>query len=103
MTDGLPGSVDTGLPPPTDDEAWSAAVLKGVADFPRGSAAGPSGLRSSCLYDLLKTGPHVSALVSALAVFVAECAHGAMPVDLAPYLSAATLVPLKKPDGGSDR
>ena len=77
LTEGLPGSVDTGLPPLTDKEAWSAAVLKGVADFPRGSAPGPSGLRPSCLYDLLKAGPHVSSLLAALATLVAGmCSRG---------------------------
>ena len=71
-----------------------------VSDFPQGSPSGPSGLRPSCLYDLLKRGPYVSSLVSALGAFVAECAHGLLPQDLAPYLGAATLIPLRKPDGG---
>ena len=75
IAEALPGSVDTGLPSPQDVEEWIPAVLKGVADFPRGSAAGPSGLRPSCLYDLLKRPSHVSTLTKELAVFVSDCSH----------------------------
>ena len=103
ITQALPGSVDTGLPSPAAIEEWLPAVLKGVADFPRGSAAGPSGLRPSCLYDLLKRGPHVSTLTRALAVFVADCAHGLLPLNLSAFLGAAYLIPLRKPDRGFAR
>ena len=96
----LPQVVDHGLPPLEDLKFWSQAVLKGVADFPRGSAPGPSGLRPSCLYDLLKRGPHVSKIVVELAALVALAAHGKFPAELAPTFGAATLVPLRKPDGG---
>ena len=74
--------------------------MQGVADFPRGSAPGPSGLRPSCLFDLLKRGPHVSKLAVELAALVALAAHGLLPPDLAPLFGAASLIPLKKPDGG---
>ena len=96
----LPQVVDHGLPSLEDLKFWSQAVIKGVADFPRGSAPGPSGLRPSCLYDLLKRGPHVSKVVVELAALVALSAHGKFPAELAPTFGAATLVPLKKPDGG---
>ena len=96
----LPHVVDTGLPPLDDVKIWLEAVLKGVADFPRGSAPGPSGLRPSCLFDLLKRGPHVSKLAVELAALVALAAHGLFPAELAPLFGAASLIPLKKPDGG---
>ena len=96
----LPAVPDPGLPSLEDIKFWSDAVIKGVADFPRGSAPGPSGLRPSCLYDLLKRGPHVSKLVTELAAFVALAAHGMLPADLAPLFGAASLIPLRKPDGG---
>ena len=92
--------MDTQLPDPQHLAPWTEPVLRGVADFPRGSAPGPSGLRPSCLYDMLKRGPHVSTLTYALAQFVAICAHGLFPADLAPPLAAANLIPLRKPDGG---
>ena len=94
------GSVEHGLPPLDDYKFWTDAVLKGVADFPRGSSPGPSGLRPGCLYDLLKRGPHVSKVVMALAALVAILAHGKLPNDLAPLLGGANLIPLRKPDGG---
>ena len=34
----FPGAVMTGLPDPMDRDIWASAVLKAVADFPRGSA-----------------------------------------------------------------
>ena len=96
----VPSPADPGLPSLEDVKFWSEAVLKGVADFPRGSAPGPSGLRPSCLFDLLKRGPHVSKLAMELAALVALAAHGHLPADLAPLFGAASLIPLKKPDGG---
>ena len=96
----VPGSVDLQLPDPQHIPSWSGPVLRGVADFPRGSAPGPSGLRPSCLYDMLKRGPHVSTLTESLAQFVALAAHGMFPADLAPPLASANLIPLRKPDGG---
>ena len=36
IAEGIPGSIDTGLPPHSAVEDWIPAVLKGVADFPRG-------------------------------------------------------------------
>ena len=99
-TTQLPGTVDHGLPPMDDFKFWSQAVLKGVADFPRGSAPGPSGLRPACLYDLLKRGPFVSKVVVELAALVAVAAHGLLPPEVAPLFGSANLIPLKKPDGG---
>ena len=52
------------------------------------------------LYDLLKKGPHTSALLQGLARFTSLAAHGRLNADLAPFLGAANLIPLKKPDGG---
>ena len=40
----LPGAVDTKLSDPQNMGAWTRPVLRAVADFPRGSAPGPSGL-----------------------------------------------------------
>ena len=79
----LPGALDTKLPTVTSVGMWSKLVLKGVADFPGGSSPGTSGLRPSCLYDMLKRGPHVSTLTEALASFVAICAQGLFPTDVA--------------------
>ena len=100
ILESLPGTVDSGLPGVNEEEVSITSTLKAVADFPSGSAAGPSGLRPSCLYDLLKRGPHVTALTRALASFVSQCAHGLLPPVVAPFLGAATLIPLRKPDGG---
>lgn len=42
----------------------------------------------------------MSTLARALALFFPECAHGGFPEDLAPFMAGATLISLKKPDGG---
>ena len=75
-------------------------MMKAVADFPRGSAPGPFGLCPCLLYDILKRGPQVSKLISSLADFVKTCAYWGLPRSVAQYLAAATLIPLRKPDGG---
>ena len=88
-----------GAPPP-DDEAPSPLtlavtlepdeVLKALKAFPKGSAAGPSGLRPQHLLDGVRDRDQkaaLDALTNALQVVVAGC----VPACVAPNLAGASL------------
>ena len=69
-----------------------------ILGFPRGSGAGPSGLRPQHLQDILRTDAGASAsLLAAVDSFVKMCLDGEVPQSATPFLCAANLVPLKKP------
>ena len=73
-------------------------VLKALRSFPRGSAAGPSGLRPQHLLDGVRERDQraaLEALTDALNTLVA----GRVPTALAPALAGASLFALNKDDG----
>ena len=72
-----------------------------VSNFPAGSAAGPSGLRPQHLQDVLRGGSGLDAsLLRALDGFLRFCVNGQLPAAAAPFLCAANVIPLRKPEGG---
>ena len=73
-----------------------------ISDFPAGSAAGPSGLRPQHLQDVLRAGSGVAAsLLRSLDVFLQLCIDGRLPSAAAPFVCAANVIPLRKPEGGA--
>jgi hypothetical protein len=74
-------------------------VAKMVHSFPRGAAAGPSGLRPQHLKDAF-AGPHGDEVREHLAALVNLLARGEAPASIAPHLAGATLIALTKQDGG---
>ena len=79
----------------------SSEVLRAVFSFPSGSAGGMDGLRPQHLKDMLgKRDDTESVLCDALKAFADFVIAGKVPLDLRPFLFSATLVALKKKDGG---
>ena len=73
------------------------AVSNAVRGFRRGTAAGPSGLRSDHLREALQTA-HCDEVLTHLTAVVHLLAAGQVPLDLAPHLAGATLHALPKGD-----
>ena len=72
-----------------------------ICDFPAGSAAGPSGLRPQHLQDVVRAGSGVAAsLMTSMDSFLQLCLDGRLPAAAAPFLCAANVIPLRKPEGG---
>ena len=69
-----------------------------IGHFPPGSAAGPSGLRPAHLKEcLLHSDIHRKTdFLRELDVFTRNAINGTIPVQAAPFLCAATLIPLRK-------
>jgi len=69
-----------------------------VRTFPRGSAAGPSGLRPQHLLDCLNSADSAAkaGLLKALLNLVTTTSSGRLHPRAAPYLCAARLIPLRK-------
>eukprot|EP00973_Karenia_brevis_P022642 3116123-Karenia_brevis.AAC.1 len=70
-----------------------------VRSFPRGSAAGPSGLRAQHLADA-PTKTEKGQVLEQLCAAVQLLARGEAPDALAPHLAGASLLALEKKDGG---
>ena len=90
-------------PPPPPDDLWDTDdIHKALKSFPQYSAPGPSGLRAAHITEALTCGAAGPAdlLEEGLENFVGACATGDFPTALAPYLSAARLIPLSKKGGG---
>ena len=75
------------------------AVLKAIKSFPRGSAAGPSGLRPQHLRDALVRGMRDEVLQHS-AELTTLLARGRAPTGIAQWICGASLVALPKPQGG---
>jgi len=73
-----------------------------VRSSPPGSAAGPSGLRPRHLLDCLNSAESAAktALLEALLTLVTTVSASRLHPCAAPYLSAASPIPLRKKDGG---
>ena len=72
-----------------------------VLDFPRGTLAGPSGLRPQHLQDVLRTaGGAANVLLASLDLFVKACIDGSLHRSAFAFLCAANLIPLRKPEPG---
>ena len=74
-------------------------VQRAIETFPNASAPGPDGFRASYLKDLI-TLPGSSSFLSVLTSFFNIMGTGSFPTILAPFYSAATLIPVKKKDNG---
>ena len=77
-------------------------VLKAALSFPKGSSAGPSGLRPAHVREALQCGTSAveDDLLNALAEFCHVCTSGVISRDVGPFLLAANLLPFRK-EGGS--
>ena len=73
-----------------------------IRSFPKGSAGGPDCLRPQYLLDLTSStaGPGGVSLFRSLAAFTNLVLSGNTPVIVHPFLFGASLVALKKRDGG---
>ena len=76
----------------------ASCVLDQLRSFPKGTAAGPSGLRAQHFLDALVPGEE-DALAERLARLVEWFAAGAAPQEAAPDLAGTRLIALLKPDG----
>jgi len=77
-------------------------VERAIFSFPKGTAAGPDGLKVQHLLDVLRVcsaGGDVDPRPS-LARLSSLLLSGKAPMEVAPFLGGARLVPLQKPDGG---
>ena len=85
-------------PPFLGDDFTPKEVASCLATFPRGSAAGVSGLTA----DLLQgpDGPERSRLLQELARFCSDFAWSRFPGPIATFLAGARLIALGKPGGG---
>jgi hypothetical protein len=77
-------------------------VMAALRAFPKGTAAGPSGLWAQHLLDGCRTPlPHLNeACASVLSAFVSLLLAGRLPEPLAPFLTSSRLVALGKPNSG---
>ena len=77
----------------------SDAVLEALRSFPKGTGAGPSGLRAQHLLDSL-TPANRATVLELLTEVVQLLADGRGPDELAPFLAGAGLMASEKKDGG---
>jgi len=98
---GLPGA-STAPSAATSMTFAKEDVLKAALSFPKGSSAGPSGLRPAHIREALQCGTSAveDDLLIALTEFCNVCASGSIPRDVAPFMLAANLLPFRK-EGGS--
>lgn len=99
----LPPGLPPSLPSVFGDDApghWEPKITHAISHFPRGSAAGPSGLRPVHLQDAVKRRGGSVGLVAALGQLTKDWVHGKLPPQHGPALCAANLTPLRKADGG---
>ncbi len=71
--------------------------------FPKGTSAGPDGLEVQHLLDLLRLNPpgNPNDPRDVIKKFMNLLINGGAPIDLAPYLASAKLIPLSKPNDKS--
>eukprot|EP01059_Diplonema_ambulator_P018122 TRINITY_DN302_c1_g4_i4.p1 TRINITY_DN302_c1_g4~~TRINITY_DN302_c1_g4_i4.p1 ORF type:complete len:413 (+),score=74.18 TRINITY_DN302_c1_g4_i4:62-1240(+) len=86
---GKPQAVDVILP---------EQVLEALRSFPRGSAAGPTGLSAQHLKDAVDGVVETKGALMSLASLLNKLACGRVPRDVAPLFAGANLVALKKND-----
>jgi hypothetical protein len=73
-----------------------------LLSFPRAAAAGPDGLRPQHLQDVVRVDAGAAAMVlAALRTFSKAALEGSLPAQAMPFISSATLIPLRK-DGPND-
>ena len=77
-------------------------IVQAVHSFPRGSSAGPDGIRPQHLLDLVSPTAERGGkeLLHALAVFINHVLSGNVPPAVQPIFFGATLIPLRKKEGG---
>ena len=77
-------------------------VAMGIKSFPSGSACGPDGLRPQHLNDLTSESAERGGreLLSALTSFINHILQGNAPLSVRPILFGATLIALRKKEGG---
>ena len=87
--------------PVRDDvpELDSTLVKRMIKSFPRGSGAGPTGLRAQHLLNAI-TSDHGDEAIGQLTSLCNLLARGEAPSNLAAYLGGASLMALEKPGGG---
>jgi hypothetical protein len=95
--DDFPEATDPGIPD-ADPGFWEPLVREAILGFPRGSAAGPSGLRPSHLQDAVRRRGGGAVLVKAIARLTSLWVHGRLPLSHGPLLCGANLTPLAKTD-----
>ncbi|XP_055334990.1 uncharacterized protein LOC129586034 [Paramacrobiotus metropolitanus] len=80
----------------------AADVFAAIHSFPRGSAAGPDGLRPQHLLDIVgpKMDVHSSQFCEALASVLNIVVNGKIPSDIRPTFFGGKLIALRKKDGG---
>ena len=85
------------LPAITEEEVASA-----IRSFPRGSAGGPDGIRPQHLLDLTSASAELGGkiLLRALTAFTNLILQGDVPQSVKPVFFGATLIPLRKKEGG---
>ena len=95
-------SEDISPPEPRDVDVDIATVGLVLKHLPRGLAAGPSGLRSDHLHQILrlKKTKLPDELLGCLSALVKVAAGGRIPSALSPWLTGGRVVPLNKKDGG---
>ena len=98
--DSLPAT-PPGPAPPTSTLS-EAAIKKGVRSFPNGSAPGPSGLRPSHVREAVDcpSPDRANNMLSSLTKFVNHLAAGQAPPSILPHLCGATLLAIRKKNGG---
>ena len=93
------------VPDPTDIDCFSTLeffVQKALMSFPNGSSAKLNGILPQILEDLTakSNGQNGLYFLRALTNLLSVVFEGNVPSELWPYLFGATLIALKKPDGG---
>ena len=103
----LPSHIDSSFPsplenPPALPPLSEKEVIKAICSFPCGSAGGPDGLRPQHLKDLTCESAERGGkeLVRALSAFILHVLEGNTPVSVRPFFFGATLIALRKKDGG---
>ena len=100
---------ETTLPSPPDHDDLEGVlsvnecdIRQAIRSFPKGSAGGPDCLRPQHLLDLTSStaGPGGVSLLRSLTAFTNLVLSGNTPVIVRPFLFGASLVALKKRDGG---
>ena len=99
-----PQNVPLPIPPPRDIshvkfdlEISTDEVLNALQSFPKGTGCGRTGLRVSHLLDMY--GGENKQFLQLLTDFIQLMAMGKAPIQFAPFLSSAPLVPLLKKNG----
>eukprot|EP00959_Pyramimonas_sp_CCMP1952_P151406 3168192-Pyramimonas_sp.AAC.1 len=81
-------------------QVGAAAVEREIKAFPRGSAAGPTGLRPQHLKDALQATAHRDEVLEQLLSLTNLLARGQAPPATAKLFAGASLAALPKKDGG---